>query len=68
MPHSPLLTSKIFTLSNAHVRRLLRFAYLSPDIAEAIIEGRQPRNLTVKRLLRGIPLSWADQSATFGLR
>jgi len=56
-----------FGLGDAHVRRLLRFAYLAPDIVEAIIEGRQPRSLTVKRLLRGIPLSWADQRATFGL-
>src|SRR5262245_13326353 len=56
-----------FGLGDAHVRRLLRVAYLAPDIVEAIIEGRQPRTLTVKRLLRGIPLSWADQRATFGL-
>jgi hypothetical protein len=43
-------------LSDARVRRLLRLAYLAPDIAEAIVEGRQPRILTVKLLLRGIPL------------
>ena len=40
-----------FALSNPHVRRLLRFAYLAPDIVEAIVEGRQPRILTVKLLL-----------------
>jgi DNA invertase Pin-like site-specific DNA recombinase len=55
-----------FGLSDAHVRRLLRFAYLAPDIVEAIIEGRQPRALTVKLLLRGIPLDWADQRTAFG--
>src|SRR5262249_30147152 len=27
------------------------------------IEGRQPRALTIKLLLRGIPLDWADQRA-----
>jgi site-specific DNA recombinase len=32
-----------FALSNAHVRRPLRLAYLAPDIVEAIVEGRQPR-------------------------
>ena len=37
---------------DAHVRRLLRFGYLAPDIIEAIVEGRQPRSLTVKRLLK----------------
>jgi len=38
-----------FKLNDAHVRRLLRFSYLAPDIVEAIVEGRQPRSLTVKR-------------------
>jgi hypothetical protein len=45
-----------FKLNDAHVRRVLRLGYLAPDIIEAIVEGRQPRSLTVKRLLRGIPV------------
>jgi hypothetical protein len=53
-------------LSDPHVRRLLRFAYLAPDIVETIVEGRQPRSLTVKLLLRGIPLAWSDQRTVFG--
>src|SRR5271169_3964304 len=57
-----------FGLSDAHVRRLLRFSYLAPDIVEAIVEGRQPRILTVKLLLRAIPLDWADQRTAFGFR
>jgi site-specific DNA recombinase len=56
-----------FGLSDPHVRRLLRFAYLAPDIVEAIVEGRQPRSLTVKLLLRGIPLAWCDQRTAFGI-
>ncbi len=55
-----------FQLNDAYVRRLLRFAYLAPDIVEAIIDGRQPRSMTVKRLLQGIPCVWADQRAAFG--
>lgn len=55
-----------FALSDAHVRRLLRFTYLAPDIIEAIVEGRQPRSLTVKLLLQGIPLAWSDQRTAFG--
>ncbi len=39
-----------------------------PDIVEAIVEGRQPRTLTVKLLLQGVPLDWSDQRAAFGLR
>jgi hypothetical protein len=56
-----------FGLGDAHVRRLLRLTFLAPDIVEAIIEGRQPRSLTVKLLLRGIPLAWSDQRNAFGL-
>ena len=55
-----------FKLNDAHVRRLLRFGYLAPDIVEAIVEGRQPRSLTVKRLLQRIPVAWPDQCAAFG--
>ena len=34
---------------------LLRFSYLAPDIVEAIVEGRQPRPLTIRLLFQGIP-------------
>ena len=53
-------------LSDAYVRRLLRFAYLAPDIVEAIVEGRQPRSITVKRWLHGISCVQANQRAVFG--
>ena len=58
--------ARTFKLNDAHVRRILRFAYLAPDIVEAIAEGRQPRTLTVKRLLKGIPNAWQGQRALFG--
>jgi len=55
-----------FKLHDAHIRRILRFGYLAPDIVEAIVEGRQPRSLTVKQLLKGIPSAWAEQRKAFG--
>jgi hypothetical protein len=45
----------------------LRFGYLAPDIVEAIAEGRQPRCMTVKRLLQGVPCVWAEQRNSFGI-
>jgi hypothetical protein len=39
---------------------------LAPDLIEAIVEGRQPRSMTVKRLLKGIPCGWSDQHVAFG--
>ncbi len=58
--------ARCLELSDAHVRRVLRFGYLAPDIVEAIVEGRQPRILTVKMLLQGIPCAWCDQRLAFG--
>jgi len=55
-----------FQLNEAHVRRILRFGYLAPDIVEAIVDGRQPRSMTVQRLLQGVPCVWADQRTAFG--
>jgi site-specific DNA recombinase len=55
-----------FKLNEAHVRRLIRFAFLASDIVEAIVEGRQRRSLTVKLLLLGIPLVWDEQRRIFG--
>jgi DNA invertase Pin-like site-specific DNA recombinase len=58
--------ARCFRLSDAHVRRILRFGYLAPDLIEAIVDGREPRSMTVKQLLKGIPCSWADQRTAFG--
>jgi hypothetical protein len=47
--------------------RILQFAFLAPDIVEAILEGRQPAELTVQKLLRGLPMSWMEQRKRLGL-
>jgi hypothetical protein len=43
-----------------------RLAWLAPDIVEAILDGRQPKALTVKRLLAKLPMDWADQRRALG--
>jgi DNA invertase Pin-like site-specific DNA recombinase len=41
---------------------ILRLAFLNPNITKAILEGRQPPELTLAKLLAmDIPLSWAKQ-------
>jgi site-specific DNA recombinase len=47
---------------------LLRLAYLAPDITSAIIEGRNPRDLTAQKLLARsrLPLAWPDQRRLLG--
>jgi hypothetical protein len=50
-------------LAVRYVGRLIRLAFLAPDIVESIVEGRQPTTLTAEALTRRIelPLSWCAQ-------
>ena len=50
------------------VTRILPLAFLAPDIIEAILDGRQPIELTSTRLRRHrpIPLSWQQQRMRLG--
>jgi site-specific DNA recombinase len=52
------------------VRRLLRLGFLSPRIVEAIVEGRQPPDLTVIGLTRRVdlPQLWSAQEQAVGIR
>jgi site-specific DNA recombinase len=54
-------------LAERHVRFLAPLAYLSPLIIQAIAEGRAPADLTVTRLARNLPLSWAKQEEQLGI-
>jgi len=52
--------------ANSYERRLTRLAFLAPDLQRAILEGRQPRHLTLKDLItRTIPGDWSAQRAMF---
>jgi site-specific DNA recombinase len=52
-----------------HLIRLARLSYLAPDIIQAILEGRQPRTMTSRSLLRisEIPLNWNAQRIMLGV-
>jgi site-specific DNA recombinase len=48
-------------------RRLLRLAFLAPELQRAILAGRQPTGLTLKQLLeQRVPLLWTEQLGVFG--
>jgi DNA invertase Pin-like site-specific DNA recombinase len=55
-------------LTASYVGRVLRLAYLAPDILEAIVAGRAPPSLTAQRLLYldDLPLDWVGQRARLG--
>lgn len=44
--------------------RILPLTFLSPKITEAILSGRQPHDLTLRKLTRGIelPIDWTVQN------
>src|SRR3984893_4315082 len=49
-------------ITRRYVRRLVDLAFLSPELVEAILQGRQPVELTATRLTElDLPLDWADQ-------
>lgn len=49
-----------------HTARLLPLAHLAPDLVGQILEGRQPRTLTLTALIsKPLPLDWDGQRARF---
>jgi len=51
-----------------YLRRVMRLAFLAPDIKQAILDGRQPVELTAERLTRlaDLPLDWVEQRHLLG--
>jgi DNA invertase Pin-like site-specific DNA recombinase len=50
-------------VSSSYVTRLLRLAFLAPDLVTAMLNGRHPRQLTANRLMNDtrLPLDWSAQ-------
>ena len=48
------------------VRQELRYAFLAPTITEAILNGDQPRTLSLARIPKTLPLAWSDQCRALG--
>ncbi|WP_051335344.1 recombinase family protein [Methylocapsa acidiphila] len=58
-------------VSAAYLYMLLRLPWLAPDISTAIVNGRQPPQLTAKTLMRltpRLPPDWAEQRKLLGFR
>ena len=52
-----------------YVSRLIRLAFLAPEMVERIVAGRQPPELTAQSLQAGrfdIPVDWAAQKRALG--
>lgn len=55
-------------LTKRYVTRVMGCAYLAPDIVDAILEGRQPPNLSFDRLTRPRPMEWNSQKSILGFQ
>ena len=54
-------------VSPSYFTRLVRLSYLAPDITEAILDGRQPRDLNADKLLAHSRLPpWHEQRILLG--
>ncbi len=51
--------------STSYVCRIIRMTFLAPDIIEAILDGRQPKQLTLQNLLQPLPFDWMEQRKRF---
>jgi site-specific DNA recombinase len=56
-------------ITRRYVRRLVDLAFLSPELVDAILHGRQPVELTATRLTAlDLPLDWTDQRSLLASR
>ena len=68
-PELPLIEiAREHGLNPTKAARLLRLAFLSPRIVTSILNGQQPADLSVRRLLKGdaLPMDWTAQERALG--
>ncbi len=60
------MLAKQENVTHRYISRLIKMAYLSPDIMEAIIKGDIPPTLSVERLRENVPFKWGEQRQKYG--
>ncbi len=53
-------------VDRTYVSRLLRFTSLSPSLVEQVLVNRETAGMTIRQLLKGVPVVWAEQRAVYG--
>lgn len=49
-------------INPSYVSRVLRLTLLAPEMVEAILDGRQPKGVTLPALLEPFPVEWIQQT------
>jgi site-specific DNA recombinase len=69
-PNCPPLTriAREERITASYATRLVRLAFLAPDIVAAILAGKQPARLTANKLMADtrLPLEWREQRVALG--
>ena len=55
-------------INASYVSQVLRLTLLTPEIVEAILDGRQPTDMTLPVLMGPFPVEWAEQRAVLATR
>ena len=56
--------AKAEKIDRGYLGRILQLTLLAPDIIEAILDGRQPTELGLPRLMKPFPVLWEEQEAS----
>ncbi len=48
-------------LTRSYIMRIIKCAYLSPGVIEALLSGKHRPNLSLKWILSDVPLDWREQ-------
>jgi len=48
-------------INPSYVSRVLRLTLFAPDLVEAILDGKQPTNMTLARAMGPFPVGWQEQ-------
>ena len=51
-------------INRSYICRVLRLTLLAPEIIEAIMDGRQPEEVTLPALMKGSPAEWQAQASS----
>jgi hypothetical protein len=61
--------AKAEKLPRTYISSVIPFALLAPDITSAILEGIQPIDLNLDRLINmSIPIDWTEQRSVLGFK
>jgi len=48
-------------ISRWYMARMLRISLLAPDLVEAIVDGREPDGMSIKKLRKPLSMLWSEQ-------